>query len=244
MQDIPYSHEAAHVADLIHKVGLEESEYKKVGELSGGMKRRLSIAIAMVGNPKLILLDEPTTGLDPETRRKIWDIINDQKHGKSIVLTTHSIKLVFLFTSVYMEEADVLCSRIGIVAKGQLVCIGTQLHLKNKYGEGYHLSVTVKPENQDRVKRFATLPTCHLFCSFVSSMYKSAKLESAYSGILSYQISRDEVSISDLVLIMKNKKDEYHVGNCHLIYVIYGILEWGISQTSLEEVFLNIIKDE
>jgi ABC-type multidrug transport system ATPase subunit len=81
-----------------------------------GMKRRLSIAISLVANPKIVFLDEPTTGLDPETRRQLWNILQDCKNDKrrAIILTTHS-----------MEEADVLCNRIGIVSDGILKCIGT-----------------------------------------------------------------------------------------------------------------------
>jgi ABC-type multidrug transport system ATPase subunit len=81
-----------------------------------GMKRRLSIAISLVANPKIVFLDEPTTGLDPETRRQLWNILQDCKNDKrrAIILTTHS-----------MEEADVLCNRIGIVSNGILKCIGT-----------------------------------------------------------------------------------------------------------------------
>jgi ABC-type multidrug transport system ATPase subunit len=89
-------------------------------QLPLGMKRRLSIAIALVADPKIVFLDEPTTGLDPETRRQLWNILqecsNNSSGGerKAIVLTTHS-----------MEEADVLCNRIGIVSSGILRCIGT-----------------------------------------------------------------------------------------------------------------------
>jgi ABC-type multidrug transport system ATPase subunit len=81
-----------------------------------GMKRRLSIAIALVADPKIVFLDEPTTGLDPETRRQLWNILQECKNDnrRAIVLTTHS-----------MEEADVLCNRIGIVSDGVLKCIGS-----------------------------------------------------------------------------------------------------------------------
>ena len=187
---------------------MEESVNKYVSELSGGMKRRLSIAIALVGDPKLILLDEPTTGLDPETRRTIWDIINQQKQGKSIILTTHN-----------MEEADILCTRIGIVSKGALSCIGNQLYLKNRFGEGFHLSITVIPSLIERAK------------SFVLKMFPNAVLESSYSGILSYQINRKDMNLGKLFEEMKKNKVE-----C-------GIKEWGINQTSLEEVFLNMVKE-
>ena len=73
--------------------------------LSGGMKRRLSIAIALIGDPAILFLDEPSTGLDPENRRQLWDILVECKGKRAVVLTTHS-----------MEEADVLCSRIGIIS--------------------------------------------------------------------------------------------------------------------------------
>lgn len=80
------------------------SSYKTMN-LSGGMKRRLSIAIALVGDPAILFLDEPSTGLDPENRRQLWDILVECKGKRAVVLTTHS-----------MEEADVLCSRIGIIS--------------------------------------------------------------------------------------------------------------------------------
>lgn len=103
---------------------------KLANELSGGMKRRLSIAISMVGLPKIVFLDEPTTGLDPDNRRQIWEIIAACKQNRSILLTTHS-----------MEEADVLCSRIGIISDGVLRTVGTQVTLKNRYVGGYYLEI-------------------------------------------------------------------------------------------------------
>lgn len=98
--------------------------------LSLGMRRRLSIAISLVAEPKIVFLDEPTTGLDPETRREVWNILTACKQRHSIVLTTHS-----------MEEADVLCERIAIVNLGIMRCIGAQTRLKNVYGIGYHLFI-------------------------------------------------------------------------------------------------------
>ena len=97
---------AAHIAarSVAMKVGLDGDPYGKLASsLSGGMRRRLSIAIALIGNPDIVFFDEPTTGLDPETRRQLWDIIKrEQSDGRCVIITTHS-----------MEEADALCSRIG-----------------------------------------------------------------------------------------------------------------------------------
>lgn len=94
------------------------------------MKRRLSVAISLVSDPKIIYLDEPSTGLDPENRRQLWDILSAQKGKRAIILTTHS-----------MEEADVLCNRIGIVSDGILRCVAPQVRLKSIYGGGYHLFI-------------------------------------------------------------------------------------------------------
>lgn len=83
------------------------------------MKRRLSLAVAAIGNPKIIFLDEPTTGLDPKVRQQVWMLIEKLKKNKSVVLTTHS-----------MEEADILSDRISIMVKGKLKCLGTSIYLK------------------------------------------------------------------------------------------------------------------
>ena len=98
-----------------------EEKDQFVSKLPLGMRRRLSIAISLVSSPKIIFLDEPTTGLDPDTRRQLWNILQDCKKDKNraMVLTTHS-----------MEEADVLCNRIGIVNDGVLRCLGSQNRLK------------------------------------------------------------------------------------------------------------------
>ena len=110
------------------EVRLERFASFKAKELSGGMRRRLSIAISLVGNPMVVFLDEPSTGLDPENRRQLWDLLASVRGKRTILMTTHS-----------MEEADVLCSRIGIINEGVLRCVGSQLRLKGNYGGGYRL---------------------------------------------------------------------------------------------------------
>src|SRR6185295_7435658 len=92
-----------------------------------------------VGDPTVVFLDEPTTGLDPEVRRLIWNIINEAKTGRTIILTTHS-----------MEEAEVLCQKVSIMAQGTLRCIGPQLRLKEKYGRGFKLSFSGQAANMGR----------------------------------------------------------------------------------------------
>lgn len=107
------------VAEVIAMVQLEEKQHARVGTLSGGQKQRLAFACALVGNPQLIFLDEPTTGLDPQSRRQLWTLIESlRESGRTIVLTTH-----------YMDEAERLCDRIAIVDHGQVIALGTTREL-------------------------------------------------------------------------------------------------------------------
>jgi len=129
------------VSEMIIEMNLSEYEDKMSGNLSGGNKRKLSVAIAIIGNPPIVLLDEPSTGVDPEARRFMWDVISNistKNKFSSVILTTHS-----------MEEAENLCRRIGIMVNGQFKCLGTSQAIKDKYGFGYELDLRIKtlPEN-------------------------------------------------------------------------------------------------
>ncbi len=104
--------------------------------LSGGNRRKLSVAIALIGGSKFVLLDEPTAGMDLSARRKLWNMLKNYKSNRIIILTTH-----------YMDEADILGDRIGIMTGGQVICLGSSLFLKNRFGVGYNLTM-VKKEKQ------------------------------------------------------------------------------------------------
>lgn len=105
--------------DVIAMVQLQEKIRARVGQLSGGQKQRLAIACALAGNPELLFLDEPTTGLDPQSRRQLWDVIDGfRAGGRSILLTTH-----------YMDEAERLCDRVAIVDHGKVIALGTPREL-------------------------------------------------------------------------------------------------------------------
>lgn len=98
---------------VIEMTGLQERQRAAVKELSGGQKQRLSVALALVNDPDLLFLDEPTTGLDPQARRNLWDVIEDlQKQGKTILMTTH-----------YMEEAEQLCNRVAVMDHGKIIAL-------------------------------------------------------------------------------------------------------------------------
>jgi ABC-2 type transport system ATP-binding protein len=111
-------------ADVIALVQLEEKSRARVGALSGGQKQRLALACALVGDPQLLFLDEPTTGLDPQARRQLWELIGELRAGgRTIVLTTH-----------YMEEAERLCDRVAIVDHGRAIALGTPRELVQSLG--------------------------------------------------------------------------------------------------------------
>jgi len=143
LKGIKRKDETFRVNEAMKEVFLDKFGDFKANALSGGMKRRLSVAISLVGDPKIIFLDEPTTGLDPENRRQLWDILVESRGKRAMVLTTHS-----------MEEADVLCSRIGIITDGVLRTVGPQVRLKSLYGGGYHLYVNCHKENYIRQKEY------------------------------------------------------------------------------------------
>ncbi|MDP2436464.1 MAG: ABC transporter A family member, partial [archaeon] len=132
---------------------------------SGGMKRRLSVAISSIGDPQLIIMDEPTTGMDPKSVQHVWHMIQTLKKDRSILLTTHS-----------MEEAEILADRIAIMNLGEIMCIGSSLHLKNKYGDGYRLTISVRPHAAERV------------CQFVAEAMPSTRLISKTGDILIFSL--------------------------------------------------------
>lgn len=110
--------------ELVERFGLEAVLQKKAGKLSGGWQRRLSIALALVGEPEVLFLDEPTLGLDVLARSELWGVIREMKGRVTMILTTH-----------YMEEAEALCDRVGILQKGSLLFSGTSAQLKEKTGK-------------------------------------------------------------------------------------------------------------
>jgi len=125
LYQIPQPERRQRISELLEYVGLTERTKDKVSTFSGGMVRRLMIARALMHKPQVLFLDEPTVGLDPQTRRKIWDLIKVMRlEGMSVLLTTH-----------YIEEAESLCDRVGIIDHGQLIALGTGEELKEKVGK-------------------------------------------------------------------------------------------------------------
>ena len=116
-------------------MNLTEYEHKKSGTLSGGNKRKLSVAMAMMGNPPVIFLDEPSAGMDPGARWFMWKVIekiSTQNKNSAVILTTHS-----------MEEAEALSTKMGIMVAGEFKCFGSRQHIKNKFGTGFQVEINM-----------------------------------------------------------------------------------------------------
>ncbi|CAH0550158.1 unnamed protein product [Brassicogethes aeneus] len=123
---------------LTVRLHLHDKKHTLARTLSGGMKRKLCLGMAVIGDPKVLILDEPTSGMDPESRREVWDMLKRHRESKTILITTH-----------FLEEADVLGDKIAIMSHGKVLCHDTPLELKKKYNTGYHLSLSLKCSSED-----------------------------------------------------------------------------------------------
>lgn len=208
------------VTEMINEVGLADKVNSIVGSLSGGMKRKLSLGIALIGNSKVIILDEPTSGMDPYAMRSTWQLIKKIKKGKIILLTTHS-----------MDEADVLGDRIAIMANGTLRCCGSSLFLKNRFGVGYTLTIA------------KTSPRASVGAEIVHHHMPTAECISDVGSEVSFRLPLASSSLfvnmfreieSRIIRRPGDGDDSTFVENdC-------GIESYGISVTTLEEVFLKV----
>ncbi|KAI8053070.1 hypothetical protein BDF22DRAFT_655742 [Syncephalis plumigaleata] len=214
-----------YINHLLADVHLTDKQHQQVWTYSGGMKRKLSVAVAFLGDPKVVLLDEPTTGMDVYTRKQIWQLIQDSKKGRAIVLTTHS-----------MEEADALGDRIAIMSKGEMQAQGTTLFLKNRFGIGYRLHI-------EKQRRGVELDTV-LLDQLVKQQFPESEV-----------VSDTPQDITYLVASQAQEMNNNHQNTARLPYLFddlhksikeghLSIASVGLSLTTLEEVFLALQDQE
>ncbi|XP_052276886.1 ABC-type organic anion transporter ABCA8B-like isoform X3 [Dreissena polymorpha] len=206
------------IAEALDSVGLKEQKDVSAAKLSGGQKRKLSVAIAIIGDPKIIFLDEPTAGMDPYSRRHLWSVLKEKKKGRIILLTTH-----------FMDEADILADRKAIINKGALRCCGSSLFLKNRFGIGYHLNMVVKPTALiEKIFRY------------VSRYVQGVEVNRHHGQELDLMLPLNQVShFSDLFSGLEHVTGE----EGDKLDEDIGILSYGIAMTTLEEVFLELEKE-
>ncbi|NXS61328.1 ABCA9 protein, partial [Brachypteracias leptosomus] len=191
------------IMDLLDISDIQDTQAEK---LSGGQKRKLSIGIAMLGNPQILFLDEPTAGLDPLSRHQVWSLLKERKAGR-----------VILFSTQFMDEADVLADRKALISHGRLKCVGSSLFLKKKWGIGYHL-------------RIHASGSCD--SENVTALVKQYIPNATFSGHSQYEL-RYKLPLENV-----NKfPDLFHVlDSCSA----RGIMNYGVSMTTLEDVFLRL----
>ena len=246
------------VEKILVDVKLEKFRHLLVRELSGGMKRRLSVGVALIGEPPIVFLDEPTTGLDPKNKREIWDILSHCKENRCMILTTH-----------LMDEAETLCDRIGIILKGKIRCLGSQYKLKAEYGKGFKLCINLKPFNTERtyseeqkeenskllediIKESSDRKMGFFFdrnkiietnkrnekrikkvTRFLNDIFKkNCKLMEKHRSAAIYEIGSDVFNPELLFKKLEESKEELDITN------------WAISQVDLEDIFIKLTEKD
>lgn len=174
------------------------------------------MALALVGSPRLIFLDEPSSGMDPFARRDMWKVIESAKTDASVILTTH-----------FMEEADALCARIGIMVNGRMRCIGSAQHLKSKYGSGYQMELMV-----DTVVGEQGFEAVHTFIQQLAPQETRSEVQilESHAGKIKARVPSEGLSLGHLFDRIEGAKTELRITN------------YSISQTTLEQVFLQFAK--
>ena len=186
----------------------------RCGRLSGGNKRKLSIAMSLIGNPNLILLDEPSAGVDPSARRKIWTFLGQMRaSGKTLVLTSHS-----------MDETEALCTKICIMINGKFVCLGTPTHLKNKFAQGFTLIVHLKHLPDGNFQEIDPI------FEYINKRFQSTSVFESQPGYAQFQIEGADVEAADIFECMEMAKE------------LYAIEDYIVQRTSLQQVFLKFTK--
>jgi len=201
-------------------MNLKQYENVLAGTYSGGNKRKLSVAIAMIGNPSVVFLDEPSTGMDPEARRFMWNVISrisTERKLSSIILTTHS-----------MEEAEALATKMGIMVNGGLKCVGTCQHIKNKFGGGYEIEIKTHPPSQtsinDTIRQLNAKPETE-----VDNVKLDQVLEALQVPHLKKEIS-EHGSGSSLFNQLKVQKP-----------IMKEVVEWVLTELEGEEIKVQIL---
>jgi len=212
---------------LIKRLSLGKYAKRPAGTYSGGNKRKLSVAIALIGNPPIVFLDEPSTGMDPVSRRFMWDFISETMAERAVILTTHS-----------MEECEALCSRIGILVAGSLKCIGSSQHLKHRFGRGFQLDISTGANDPAPAQEF------------IRRSFPSVEELECYGGKMKYRISSEEQhSLRDVFALIESNKTgvgitEYSVGQTTLEQIFIAFARKGEVDRRARNLSLGLALDD
>lgn len=230
------------VEQVIHAVGLQPFKSRMAGKLSGGNKRKLSLGIALMGNPAVLLLDEPSSGMDAASKRVMWRTLSSVSSGRSLVLTTHS-----------MEEADALADRAGIMAR-RMLALGTADQLRKKHGDAYHVHLVHKDAPHTSTADMDKIKT------FIHNTFHGATTEErVFHGQLRFSVPNDRTMQRTDVDNLEKPEEANKMGasasigrpHGRGISALFAQLEgnketlgfeyYSVSQATLDQVFLSII---
>lgn len=204
------------VNELLDIMTLRQYADKNCAFYSGGNKRKLSTAMALIGDPPFVLLDEPTTGMDPGARRTLWNVLSKiRASGRTLVLTSHS-----------MEECDALCTKIVIMVNGRFVCLGSPQHLKNKFGHGYTLIVRLGSGDDGKVVSGDGMK------NYIIQTFQNANIFDGHQGYLHFQIPDADVPLARVFGAMERAKAQFNIE------------DYSVHQTTLEQVFLTFTRHQ
>ncbi|XP_064150853.1 ATP-binding cassette sub-family A member 17-like [Loxodonta africana] len=209
LRGIPECYIRACVDHMLDELLMYKSANKLVHTYSGGNKRKLNAIAALIGDPAVIFLDEPSSGMDPMARRLLWDtVVRARESGKAIIFTSHS-----------MEECEALCTRLAIMVQGQFKCLGSPQHLKSKFGSGYSLRAKVQVDAQKVV--------LEEFKAFMHLTFPGSILEDEHQGMVHYHLPSHGLSWAKVFGTLEQAKE------------IYALDDYAVSQVSLEDIFLS-----
>jgi ATP-binding cassette subfamily A (ABC1) protein 3 len=203
------------VNQLIDMADLSKHADKTTESYSGGNKRKLSLALSLIANPKVILLDEPTAGVDPVARKKIWTLLSfiRKAYDCSIVLTSHS-----------MHECETLCSRLGIMVSGLMRCLGSAQQLRAKYGRGYTIMIKLKRDNLNSSEYVTSL------WRHIENVISGVVLADQHETICTLRVPEKKTKWSTLFEIMEDTKCQFQLE------------DYTISDTTLEQIFISFAR--
>ncbi|CZR50388.1 related to ABC transporter [Phialocephala subalpina] len=214
---------------LVTAVGLAPFRSRMASKLSGGNKRKLGLAIALIGNPDVLLLDEPSSGMDPLAKRSMWTTLSRFVPHRSILLTTHS-----------MEEADALASRVGILAK-HMLDLGTTQHLRTKHGYGFHVTLVLRSAPASGAEEMETLKV------WIEERFRGAVMERRmWNGQLRFNIpSKSPPRVVINGAEVEEEEVETSVGSIFVLLeennAALGLEFYSVSVSTLDEVFLKVV---
>ena len=244
LRGIPVLKLRSMIGDKLGEFYLRDMMHKTASSMSGGMKRRLCMAIATLGSPRIVFLDEPTTGMDPVNKHRVWDAIRAMKKNTIVVLTTHS-----------MEEADFLGDRIGMMKGGRLRALGSSLFLKTTYGSGYQIRMLTHESSSSALEKVVAdkLPHSSIVSSSAGNVTVSIP-RSSVRHLPKFFAWVQSARLRDVLMVESENenesahgekdKEEEQGGKEGVDESQVAISQWTFSNTTLEEVFLKVCADD